>query len=72
MCTAIRDTSTKLMKLLCCFSMITSLDFLILQWLDEGHFSVGLQAVGVEDMVKFVVIDLHSLAQNGELFKNAV
>ena len=42
------------------------LDLLVLQRLYERHFAVELHAVGVEDVVELVVVDLDVLAEDGE------
>ena len=41
-------------------------DLLVLQRLDEGHVLIELEAVGIKDVVKFVVVDLHVLPQDGK------
>lgn len=41
-----------------------ALDLLVFQRFDQGHFLVELHAVGVENMVEFVVIDAHGLAHD--------
>ena len=43
-----------------------ALRLLVFQRLDERHVAVQLQAIGIEHVVVFVVVDLHLFGEHGE------